>query len=114
METNLDNEYYAWKKRNSLKAKEAHVLLECYRRFHMFHKNKGIVAKNFVKEDLLNIKLFLLGTPSYMKGLDVVKASYTLTPNVTNWFKLTERGATILSDFNLQWDKSFNARIFGE
>ena len=78
---------FDWAKENKLtRQKKKVMMLEAWRRSHMFHKGN------------CKAELLILALPSEVKGLEeYIIPSRGLTPRVNNWFKLTPKGQKIVN-----------------
>ena len=107
MEVNKTREFWdqinSWRTAEKLKVKEYRILLECYRRVHMFNKGK------------FNVHLLTLEYPSAMKPAIkevLLVPSSTETAKVLNWYKLTTKGVKVLKRLEAKWDFKFNQALF--
>ena len=96
---------YNWSVDNNItRQKVKNMMLEAWRRVHMFQKGNS------------GANLLVLALPSQMKGLeDYFTPSSSLTPRVYNWFKLTSKGQEIVNKLSSQLtfsEKRHNLGIF--
>lgn len=94
---------YNWKRQNKLKTKDARLLLEAYRRFFMFHKNKPI------SQAWLG-----LGFREYDHSPFFIPVHRQRTPRTMAWYKLNESGLSLISKLItlLPWRKEYSLPIF--
>lgn len=91
-----------WMKENKLKTSEARLLLEAYRRYHMFHKNKTISEAwiGLGKKEYDNSSFF---SPVHKRP-----------DKYLGWYRLNKTGTIMVSRLNalLPWKKEYNLPIF--
>jgi hypothetical protein len=90
-----------WKESNKLSLKNAHMLLEAYRRYHMFHKdeplNKAWVGLGYV--------------PHYKSKY--FYPIHDMSPRVQQWWGLTDEGVRVVEDLisKLKWKEEYSLDI---
>lgn len=94
-----------WRKKHGLRKKEYVLLLECFRRIHMFKKD------NTNKQ-----RMVLLALPSEARPLKerkLIKPFSNEINKALNWYDLTDDGYHIIKDLELKWNKKeMNDYIF--
>jgi len=92
-----------WKASENLTTLEYRILLECYRRAHMFKKGK------------YGKKMIYLNFPSDAKPAvigEYITPTTTITPRVLNWYDLTKKGIDCLNKLENEWDFKWNLPLF--
>jgi len=82
----VNEQLRVWKKKHKLNKQQSDVLLECFRRAHMFHNG------------VLDSSLGLVAFPSEVKQCKeyVIPSYRTEIPRTANWYKLTINGRILV------------------
>jgi hypothetical protein len=94
-----------WIKENKLKLTDAKLLLEAYRRYHMF----GIEENKSLSEAWTG-----LGGSIYNKSEYFKRVNSNSDPRYTNWYQLTQSGVQLVEKLisDLPWDEDYNSELF--